>query len=93
MLEEWIRVYSLTMCDAAIHACKLMDDVKRCRSHVLHVTLNGRTKNVHKGKPKAFFEVESAVARTIKEAKTLGGEFGFVAFVYFPILPSPSLLS
>lgn len=74
-LEEWISVWSFTMCEAAIHAMRVPQDQKRCRTHVLHVTLKGRPHEEHKGNMKYYFEVTSAIARPIVEARKRYGEF------------------
>lgn len=73
-LEEWISVWSFTMCEAAIHAMRVPQDQKRCRTHILHVTLRGRTQQEHKGNSKHYFAVVSAVARPIVEARKRIGE-------------------
>lgn len=72
-LEDWVSIWVMTFCEAALHALRLPDDLNRCETHLLHVTLKGRPKEEHKGEPKLFFEVVSAVPRTIERCRELPG--------------------
>lgn len=72
-LEEWVHVWQMTLCQAALHGLHVPDDLNRCKTHLLHVTLRGRPRTEHKGQPKLFFEAVSAVPRTVENAQTLPG--------------------